>query len=275
MKSVIKMSLLGLLAMGLLASCKKENPQEDERSYTETAFGLDMRMAYVEGGTFKMEATSEQGKDAKDDEKPVREVKLNSYYIGKYEVTQSQWEKVMGTTLEEQLALSDFSERGIVGEGSDYPMYYVSWQDAKAFCDSLSKRTGKKYVLPTEAMWEYAARGGNKSKHYKYSGSNSLGDVAWYEKNSKQKTHRVGTKRANELGICDMSGNVWEWCSDWYASYDENDTDNPQGPAREADRVARGGDWGNDARCYRVSYRGSVNPDYRGHNLGFRVAVLL
>ena len=280
MKRAIKMSLLGLLTMGMFASCnpekeENENPQEDERSYTETALGLDMRMVYVEGGIFEMGATAEQADDTRNNEKPVRTVKVDSYYIGKYEVTQAQWEAVMGTTLEEQRAMSS-SVNGIVGEGSDFPMYYVSWADAQAFCEKLSEQTGRKYVLPTEAQWEYAARGGHKSKHFKYSGSNNLDNVAWYMENSQEQPHRVGTKRSNELGICDMSGNVWEWCSDWYSSYKEDDTDNPQGPADGVRRVVRGGSWGMVAEGCRVSYRGSDSfPDSRFNHLGFRVAVLL
>ena len=242
-----------------------------------------MEMVYVEGGSFEMGATTEQGNAADNNEYPVRTIKVDSYYIGKYEVTQAQWEAVMGTSLEEQRALSTY-DYGIVGEGTDYPMYYVNWYEAQEFCDRLSEATGKRYVLPTEAQWEYAARGGNKSKGYKYSGSNDVEEVAWYEGNSYSLgeshpdygAHRVGTKKANELGIYDMSGNLWEWCSDWYASrYDEKDTDNPQGPVSGSDRVERGGSWTYYDRGCRVSVRGHAKSSYRGYRVGFRVACLL
>ena len=293
MKKLTRLSLWGLLSMVLLASCgkeKEEKPvdpvdpeQPTEADYTVTAFGLNMEMVYVEGGSFEMGATAEQGNVADNNEYPVRTIKVDSYYIGKYEVTQAQWEAVMGTSLEEQRALSTY-DYGIVGEGTDYPMYYVNWYEAQEFCDRLSEATGKRYVLPTEAQWEYAARGGNKSKGYKYSGSNDVEEVAWYEGNSYSLgeshpdygAHRVGTKKANELGLYDMSGNLWEWCSDWYASrYDEKDTDNPQGPVSGSDRVERGGSWTYYDRGCRVSVRGHAKSSYRGYRVGFRVACLL
>ena len=217
-----------------------------------------IELVFVEGGTFEMGATAEQGEDAQDDERPVRTIRLDGFYIGKYEVTQAQWKAVMGTEP------SWF-------KGDNLPVERVSWEDAQEFCQKLSEATGKKYVLPTEAQWEYAARGGNQSQHYKYAGSNDIDEVAWYYGNE---THPVGTKKANELGVYDMSGNVWEWCSDWYASYDENDTENPQGPAKGSLRVLRGGGWGNLAVVCRVSFRHNDTPGYRRHNLGFRVAVL-
>ncbi|MCM1170054.1 MAG: SUMF1/EgtB/PvdO family nonheme iron enzyme [Bacteroides sp.] len=229
----------------------------------------EMELVYVEGGTFEMGATAEQGEDAQDDEKPVRTIKLDSYHIGKYEVTQTQWKAVMGT---------DPSEF----KGDNRPVEMVSWEEAQEFCKKLSEATGMKYVLPTEAQWEYAARGGNKSQHYKYAGSNDIGEVAWYVDNSYGETHPVGTKKANELGIYDMSGNVWEWCLDWYADqYDENDIDNPQGSKEGEYRVARGCSWMdysviNDdvTNFYRVSSRGWGEPDIDVGDIGFRVAVL-
>ena len=269
MKKLTRMSLCGLLTMGLLVSCgkeKEEKPVDPDYTagadYTVTTFGLNMEMVYVEGGTFEMGATAEQGYSAYDDEYPVRTIKLDSYHIGKYEVTQGQWRTVMGT-----------NPSHFTGD-DERPVERVSWNMVQEFCKRLSKATGKKYVLPTEAQWEYAARGGEKSKGYKYSGSDDIEEVAWYRNNSDKQTHRVGTKKANELGIYDMSGNVLEWCSDWYVSrYDKSDTDNPQGPVDGSDRVVRGGSWLSIDRICRVSYR---NYDFPGdrYYLGFRVAVL-
>lgn len=222
----------------------------------------EMEVVYVTGGEFEMGATEEQGDDARESEKPVRTVRLDSYYIGKYEVTQAQWQAVMGQ-LKHGLSYE-------YGKGDDYPAYYVSWDDAQEFCKKLSEATGKKYVLPTEAQWEYAARGGNKSQHYKYAGSDDIDEVAWYGGGEFATAHPVGTKKANELGIYDMSGNVEEWCSDWYGKYDENDTENPQGPAEgyASQRVHRGGCWWSSAYECRVSSRngGGMN--------GFRVVYL-
>lgn len=243
-------------------------------SYVEDALGLNMKMIYVEGGEFLMGATSEQGSDAYDDERNVRRIRLDSYYIGECEVTQVQWTKVMGTSIQQQASKAGFSDfRGI---GPDYPMYYVSWEEAQAFCQELSRITGRTYLLPTEAQWEYAARGGKKNDGTKYSGSWSIDAVAWYDGNSGRSTHPVKGKRANGLGLYDMSGNVWEWCADWYSSsYNTNETNNPVGASSGSDRVLRGGSWGNSARNCRVSFRGSDGPGYRYYSYGFRVVVLL
>ncbi len=237
--------------------------------FTETAFGMNLEMVYVEGGTFRMGGTEA----AYDDEKPVHEVTLNGFHIGKYEVTQAQWKNVMGSTLEDQRALSDY-DNGIAGAGSDCPMYYVSWNDAQAFCKKLSEKTGKTYVLPTEAQWEYAARGRNKSNQTKYVGSDDMDEVAWYYKNSAGQTHSVGSKKANALGIYDMSGNVWEWCSDWYGNYSSSPEVNPHGAAEGANRVTRGGSWYYDAVRCRVSYRSGSSPAYRRNDIGFRVVCI-
>ena len=150
----------------------------------------------------------------------------------------------------------------------------VSWNDIQEFITKLNAQTGKKFRLPTEAEWEYAARGGNQSKGYKYSGSNSISDVAWYDDNSGDKTHPVGQKTPNELGIYDMSGNVWEWCQDWYGDYSSSSQTNPTGPSSGSYRVLRGGSWNNGARNCRVSNRGSYNPDSRSYRSGFRLACL-
>lgn len=212
-------------------------------NYTETAFGINMQMVWVEGGSFLMGCTSEQGSDCEENENPVRRVSLDGYYIGKFEVTQGQWEKVMGLSIYQQKNRQE--EEGLFGVGADYPMYYVSWEEATAFCEELSRRTGKKYRLPTEAQWEYAARDGNRNGGTKYSGSSSLDAVAWYAGNSGYTAHPVGMKRSNLLGIHDMSGNVWEWCRDWYSStYNSLDTQNPKGPSRGTERVLRGGSSG-------------------------------
>lgn len=224
-------------------------------------FGIEM--VYVKGGTFTMGCTSEQGSDCEDDEKPAHQVTLNDFYIGKYEVTQKQWRAVMGTDPPE------LSFKGC----DDCPVERVSWNDIQDFIKKLNQKTGKKYRLPTEAEWEYAARGGSQSRGYKYAGSNNIGEVAWYEGNSSSKTHAVGGKKPNELGIYDMSGNVYEWCSDWYGNYSAGSQRNPQGPTSGTGRVLRGGSWYRIAGRCRVSDRSNSFPGNRINHYGFRLAV--
>ncbi|MDE7149998.1 MAG: formylglycine-generating enzyme family protein, partial [Bacteroidales bacterium] len=219
--------------------------------YTEAAFGMELEMVAVNGGTFSMGATSEQGSDYESDEKPVHSVALSSFYIGRYEVTQAQWNAVMGTNP----CSSSY------GLGDDYPVYNVSWTEAVEFCNKLSQKTGKKYRLPTEAEWEYAARGGQKADGTKYAGSDAIGAVAWYKDNSG-KAHPVGQKQPNGLGLYDMSGNVWEWCQDWYGSdyYSSSSATNPQGLSSGSFRVHRGGGWNRSALSCRVSLRSYGTP---------------
>ena len=243
------------------------------QDFTETAWGINMKMIWVEGGDFLMGCTSEQGGDCGSNEQNVRRVTVDGFYIGMLEVTQSQWEKVVGTSIYQQK--SKAGGDSTPGVGPDYPMYYVSWDEAMEFCRLLSNKTGRTYTLPTEAQWEYAARGGNKNEGAKYAGSNMIDAVAWYTDNSGSSTHIVGSKRANALGIYDMSGNVWEWCKDWYAnSYVSYDTNNPVGPSSGSYRVLRGGSWASNASYCRVAYRYGNSPGLRGNNLGFRVVCL-
>lgn len=243
------------------------------QDFTETAWGINMKMIYVEGGDFLMGCTSEQS-GCRDDETNVHRVTLDGFYIGMCEVTQSQWEKVMGTSVYQQRNKVG-SSYSLAGVGPDYPMYYVSWEEADEFCRLLSQKTGRTYVLPTEAQWEYAARGGKNAEGTKYSGSNLPDAVAWYRNNSGSTTHIVGTRRANVLGIYDMSGNVWEWCKDWYAnSYMNSDTNNPVGPFSGSYRVVRGGSWCNFSGICRVASRSYLSPGLRSYYLGFRVVLL-
>ena len=220
----------------------------------------EIEMVYVEGGTFTMGATSEQGSDAYDNEKPAHSVTLDGYYIGKYEVTQELWKAVMGSNP------SNF-------KGDNLPVENVSWNDVQEFLRKLNAMTGKSYRLPTEAEWEFAARGGNSSRGYKYSGSNSIGSVAWYWENSGSRTHAVGTKSPNELGIYDMSGNVLEWCQDWKGGYSSSPQRNPKGPNSGSGRVFRGGSWYSLAGSCRVSLRYNCAPGDRNSRLGFRLAL--
>ena len=242
------------------------------QNYTENAFGINMKMVYVQGGSYNMGCTGEQGSDCDNDEQTVRYVTVSDFYIGQFEITQAQWQAVMGTSVYQQQSKAGGSST--YGTGNDYPMYYVSWEEAKEFCRRLSQQTGKTYRLPTEAEWEYAARGGKKTQNTKYAGGYSLDYVGWYTSNSGGKTHAVGTKNANELGIYDMSGNVWEWCEDWYGDYRSYDTDNPTGASSGSDRVLRGGSCFNDAANCRVSSRRHDCPGDRYGNLGFRVVCL-
>ena len=218
-------------------------------------------MVYVQGGTFIMGATSEQGSDADSDENPIHQVTLSSFSIGRYEVTQEEWQAVMGSNP------SNF-------KGVKRPVDNVSWNDCQEFIRKLNAMTGRRFRLPTEAEWEYAARGENRSQGYKYSGSNNLNSVAWYRDNSGETTHDVGQKSPNELGIYDMSGNVSEWCSDWDDRnyYRSSPQTNPLGPSSGSYRVSRGGCWSYFARYCRVSDRSSDYPDIRNNRLGLRLA---
>lgn len=226
---------------------------------TLTVNGIKYNMVWVDGGTFRMGATSEQGSEISD-EKPVHSVTLSGYYIGKTEVTQVLWQAVMGSNP------SYF-------EGDDLPVEQVSWDDCQEFIRKLNSLTGQNFRLPTEAEWEFACRGGNNSRGYKYSGSNYIDNVAWYDGNSGDKTHPVAMKSPNELGIYDMSGNVWEWCADWYGDYSSGRQTNPKGPYGGSYRVIRGGSWFICARGCRSSFRFNSFPSSRLDYLGLRLAL--
>ena len=221
----------------------------------------DLVLEPVDGGTFTMGATREQ-QNPDSEERPTHRVTLSDYYIGRFEVTQALWQHVMG------------ENPSYYKSNSRNPVEQVSWDDCQRFISRLNQMTGQRFRLPTEAEWEYAARGGNKSRGYQYSGSNNIGDVAWYLDNSGDQTHVVGTKQANELGLYDMSGNVLEWCQDWYGSYSSGAQTNPQGPTSGSHRVIRGGSWWCDARFCRVALRSGLSPGRRDDDsLGFRLAL--
>ena len=230
-------------------------------SKTYNANGVSFDMMMVKAGTFTMGAKSEM-KDLEPDEKPTHQVTLtNDYYIGKTEVTQALWKAVMGNNP------SYF-------KGDNLPVESVSWNDCQKFISKLNSMTGQNFRLPTEAEWEFAARGGNNSNHYQYSGSNELGDVAWYYGNCGDKTHVVATKQPNELGLYDMSGNVWELCSDWFGNYSSSSLTNPTGPNSGSDRVNRGGGYSNRAWLCRSSMRDRTEPDLRLINVGLRLVLV-
>ena len=274
---------------------------------TFTVNGVSFTMVRVEGGTFTMGATSEQGSDAYSDEKPAHKVTVLSFSIGQTEVTQELWRAVMGSNPSEFApkradasrcnydsfvadakrlndkkpgtvripSREEWDVAMVTTSGSmKRPVENVSWDDCQTFIKKLNQLTGKNFRLPTEAEWEFAARGGNKSRGYKYSGSNNIDDVAWYEKNSYDKgknspdygTHPVAGKRANELGIYDMSGNVWEWCQDKWYYYDGSSSSG-------SNRVDRGGGWDDLAGDCRVSNRNLDSPANRGNPLGLRLAL--
>jgi len=228
-----------------------------------TVEGVSFNMIKVKGGTFLM---GSDDSESDSDERPIHNVTLDDYYIGETEVTQELWEAVMGTNP------SYF-------KGSNKPVEMVSWNDCQEFIKKLNQLTGINFRLPTEAEWEYAARGGNKSQGYKYAGSNTIDEVAWYSDNAYDVgessrdygTHPVDTKSPNELGIYDMSGNVYEWCSDWYREYSSSSQSNPTGPTSGSYRLFRGGCWYDYAQCCRVSYRYGYFPDGWGNGNGFRL----
>ncbi len=227
---------------------------------TTTHYSFEPEMVFVKGGSFQMGSNG-----GEEDEKPVHSVTLSGYYIGKYEVTQKQWRDVMG---------SDPAKLAFPG-CDDCPVERVSWEDVQTFLQNLNSKTGKNYRLPTEAEWEFAALGGNSSKNYTYSGSNNVNDVAWYKENSDSKTHPVGGKQINELNIYDMTGNVWEWCSDWYDEkyYESSPSQNPKGASSGSLRVNRGGSWRLTTVYCRLTNRNGNGPTFREQFLGFRVAL--
>ncbi len=278
MKAICKLAtLLGAVGLVLAVACKRETVADDpavvpagdsitvvedsEGLLTVTIKGASYRMRPVAGGTFTMGAPAEDS-DADEWEKPAHEVTLSSYYMGTTEVTQALWKAVMGSNP------SYF-------EGDNLPVEKVSWSDCQEFVAKLNQMTGKQFRLPTEAEWEYAARGGNQSKGYIYSGSNDIDAVAWYAEDFLDlgNTHPVGTKQPNELGLYDMSGNVFEWCADWSGDYSSEAQTSPTGPASGSTRMIRGGSWCDVAGFCRSLYRCDSSPDNRNNTIGLRLAL--
>ena len=243
-------------------AARRERESSSSSVRTFTVEGVEFKMVAVKGGTFQMGATSEQ-QNTSDNESPVHSVTLSDYYIGETEVTQALWQAVMGSNP------SSFTGN------SQRPVECVSWDDCQTFISRLNSKTGMNFRLPTEAEWEYAARGGNRSNKTQYSGSSNIDNVAWYGSNSGSTTHPVKGKSPNELGLYDMSGNVWEWCSDWYSSdyYSNSPHNNPQGPSSGPNRVIRGGSWGYRAQRCRVASRLGNGPGHRYLNFGLRLAL--
>ena len=227
------------------------------QSFADVATGMEF--VFVKGGCYEMGDTFGDGRP---DEKPVHNVCVNDFYMGKYEVTQGQWQAVMGSNP------SKFNNCG-----ANCPVEQVSWNDTQDFIGRLNGKTGKNYRLPTEAEWEYAARSGGKRE--KYASGDDLDRVAWYSSNSGSRTHSVGTKAPNGLGLFDMSGNVWEWCQDWYGEkyYNESTKDNPRGPSSGQYRVLRGGAWSDIPEYVRAAYRFRNPPALRYNIYGFRLSL--
>lgn len=235
------------------------NTTQDGENKVYTVNGVSFTMVAVKGGTFTMGATAEQtGADS--DESPTHSVTLSDYYIGETEVTQELWQAVMG------------SNPSYFTGNMQRPVEDVSWNDCQTFITKLNELTGECFALPTEAQWEYAARGGKSTKGYLYSGSNSIADVAWYAGNSSSTTHPVKSKSPNELGLYDMSGNVWEWCADWYGSYSSTSQTNPVGPSTGSRRVLRGSSWVDDAAGCRIANRANITPANAYNCDGLRLA---
>ena len=264
--SLLIVALTSLHSFRLWGSSLTTEVNELKRQHAALDFSRmagipDLVLEPVDGGTFTMGATSEQ-QNPGSAERPTHRVTLGDYYIGRFEVTQALWQHVMGENPSNNKS------------NSRNPVEQVSWDDCQRFISRLNQMTGQRFRLPTEAEWEYAARGGNKSRGYQYSGSNNIGDVAWYDGNSGNQTHVVGTKQANELGLYDMSGNVWEWCQDWYGSYSSNAQTNPQGPTSGPGRVYRGGGMSSVDMLYcRVADRCWTSPGSRCGVFGFRLAL--
>jgi formylglycine-generating enzyme len=227
-------------------------------TFSETVSGIEF--VPVKGGCFKM--GNNNGMYDTWDEQPEHEVCLSDYYLGRFEVTQRQWQSVMGSNPSRFKAC-----------GPNCPVESVSWLDIQAFLKRLNKKSGKRFRLPTEAEWEYAARSGGRKE--KFAGGNSLGQLGWYQDNSGNVVHPVGQKQPNGLGLYDMSGNVWEWVQDWHSPeyYVQSPRNNPQGPAKGLCRVVRGGCIATEANLARTDHRRLNDPEERFNLVGFRVAV--
>jgi formylglycine-generating enzyme required for sulfatase activity/TolB-like protein len=271
--------------MGGQATSSSARPAQSSAPPAQNPAPAPEGFVFVRGGAFQMGTAS----GGNDNERPVHSVTVKSFYLGKYEVTQKEWREIMGTTIRQQRDAADRSW-SLYGEGNNYPMYYVSWHEVIEYCNKRSLREGLTpayrgsgnsvtcdfsatgYRLPTEAEWEYAAKGGDKTYlTTEYSGSNNVESVGWYIGNSGGGTHPVGTKQPNDLGIYDMSGNVWEWCWDWYGAYTGDSQTDPAGPASGPDRVLRGGSWNYSAGLLRSAFRGFNAPTYRDSSRGFRL----
>jgi formylglycine-generating enzyme required for sulfatase activity len=217
-------------------------------------------MSFVKGGTFMMGSDAPK---AQADVQPVHEVTLSNYYIGQTEVTQHLWKAVMGD-----------ENNPSATKGNNLPVTNISWDEAQVFVERLSELTGMRFRLPTEAEWEYAARGGQKSKGYTYAGSDAIDEVAWYKENSNNQTHAVGQKQPNELGIYDMTGNVWEYCYDWHSQYTDQAQTNPMGATTGEKRVLRGGCYHYDSKnCTNTNRHSYYTPDNGGASTGLRIVL--
>ena len=221
---------------------------------------LEPEMIWVEGGTFTMGCTDEEDEECSEDSKPAHKVTLSGFYIAKYETTQKVWVAAMGTN-------PSYSGENYTGE--DKPVHILSWNNVQEYISKLNAYTGKNYRLPTEAEWEYAARGGKQSKGYKYSGSSDFDEVGWF---NAAYPHNVGEKKPNELGIYDMCGNVWEYCSDWYDYYTDEPQINPAGAPNGSFRIIRGGGW-YTTQPQTVSMRQGTPPAHPVAGSGFRLVL--
>ena len=240
--------VLALLLIGAMSCLQAQNIKES-----------DIEVVYIPSGSFTMGCTYEQGSDCSYDEKPSHQVRLGAYAIAKYEVTQKLWKAVMGNNPSRV-------------QGDDLPVHNVTWEEVQTFIARLNQMTGMNYRLPTEAEWEYAARGGAQAMSSQYSGNADLNVVGWYSENSESKVHPVGLKQPNALGLYDMSGNVWEWCNDVYGFYSDQDQENPQGPEKGSTRVTRGGCYAALAKMCRTTTRKSLYQGGSDNATGFRLA---
>lgn len=282
-KYVFVLSLLVTSMISLSLMAQSTNPVLNDSTNKNIIFtlpnGPSFEMVFVQGGTFTMGCTEDQKGKCENDALPAHQVVLTNFYAGKYEVTQALWKAVMGTTVEQQCKMA--GQHNVYGVGDDYPMYYIHFREATTFCENLNQilanqlPEGYEFALPSEAQWEYAARGGVKDEPSMYAGGKFASDVAWYEGISEHSSHPVGQKQPNELGLYDINGNVWEWCQDWYDEdfYKHSVLQDPVNANCAANRVYRGGSWDYEAKLCRVSMRFYGAPSGRTINLGIRLVL--